>query len=791
MMKSAYTMIDVAEAMAIVVSHAGRAAVRCEEVSVTPALLGRTLASDIIADCPFPPFRAAILDGFALDAGALPKSPPILLEVLDEAITAGTDPTVNVLGGSTCAYVTTGAKMPAGSTAVVGVEKTEEVVGNESGGGGGHLKGGPGAKKIKLTATPPLPGANVRPIGKDISAGTVVLRAGKVLDPADLGVLATLGRTKVLVAARVVVGVASTGSELVDFPVGAEAAVRDINAGSGRIRDVNRTVLLSLLQSLGAEVVDLGLVRDNWGALGDVLRKAIAPSAGDAAGCDVVVTTGGVSMGSADFVKPLLEQSALGGATTVHFGRLNMKPGKPTTFATVATASSLRSVLFFGLPGNPVSAYVTARLLVQPALKRMSGLPPAQCVHSQVNASAAADVKLDPERPEYHRVSIRWESPSLSIPPPQQQQQRKPLIGAGSAGGDGRFIATSTGGQISSRLLSVVGANALLCVPQGSGVLPAGTVLPALVLDGTIFPTPPRPREAFHRACAEMPSAEGGLHIGQSGNLLSTPASVPAVAASGAGELAMRLAALAIPCRLCVLTVAAPGDTGGVGAAPPRAGVADNSLVTAATAISSAAIGHLYASAAQNGLDLHLLESRVILATATVDTSEPPTLSPLSSDSASGGGVESASAAAVKQVVHSWTSGALGTVPDMVLVVGGCGIGTYGVVPEVLSGLTGRTDEANVDLGGALADRMLAAAALAAKDSESIFNLVAVQRTFVGVCRASTDPSIATSGNGVFTAAIPAPRAAALAALDVLIPLLGRLLQTRRTPQHPSSLTER
>ena len=126
MMKSAYTMIDVAEAMAIVVSHAGRAAVRCEEVSVTPALLGRTLASDIIADCPFPPFRAAILDGFALDAGALPKSPPILLEVLDEAITAGTDPTVNVLGGSTCAYVTTGAKMPAGSTAVVGVEKTEE-----------------------------------------------------------------------------------------------------------------------------------------------------------------------------------------------------------------------------------------------------------------------------------------------------------------------------------------------------------------------------------------------------------------------------------------------------------------------------------------------------------------------------------------------------------------------------------------------------------------------------------------------------------------------------------------
>ena len=125
------------------------------------------------------------------------------------------------------------------------------------------------------------------------------------------------------------------------------------------------------------------------------------------------------------------------------------------------------------------------------------------------------------------------------------------------------------------------------------------------------------------------------------------------------------------------------------------------------------------------------------------------------------------------------------------LVVGGCGIGTYGVVPEVLSGLSGRTDEANVDLGGALADRMLAAAALAAKDSESIFNLVAVQRTFVGVCRASTDPSIATSGNGVFTAAIPAPRAAALAALDVLIPLLGRLLQTRRTPQHPSSLTER
>ena len=116
-------------------------------------------------------------------------------------------------------------------------------------------------------------------------------------------------------------------------------------------------------------------------------------------------------MGSADFVKPLLEQSALGGATTVHFGRLNMKPGKPTTFATVATASSLRSVLFFGLPGNPVSSYVTARLLIEPAMKRMTGLQPALCLHPQIDAITREKIKMDPERPEYHRVMVSWVPP--------------------------------------------------------------------------------------------------------------------------------------------------------------------------------------------------------------------------------------------------------------------------------------------------------------------------------------------------------------------------------------------
>ena len=139
-------------------------------------------------------------------------------------------------------------------------------------------------------------------------------------------------------------------------------------------------------------------------------------------------------MGERDLLKRLLERRG-----KVHFGRLSMKPGKPTTFATVDVAGKqeqTRRLLVFGLPGNPVSAQVTSHLLVLPALRRLAGVPVAECLHAQVDAVLAQPIKLDPERPEYHRAALHWTRPS--------------------AGGGGYFLASSTGVQMSSRLLSIL-----------------------------------------------------------------------------------------------------------------------------------------------------------------------------------------------------------------------------------------------------------------------------------------------------------------------------------------------
>ena len=169
--------------------------------------------------------------------------------------------------------------------------------------------------------------------------------------------------------------------------------------------------------------------------------------------CDVLLTSGGVSMGELDFVKPLLEQ-----AGTVHFGRLRMKPGKPCTFATVDVGGIRR--LVFGLPGNPVSSAVTFYLLGVPAIRRLCGWtdPTLRRVRAQLGQALA----LDPSRPEYHRASLRWDS--------------------GLNAGAGGFLAVSTGNQASSRLLSMRSVNALLVLPQAEGVLPAGTSVTALLI---------------------------------------------------------------------------------------------------------------------------------------------------------------------------------------------------------------------------------------------------------------------------------------------------------------------
>ena len=312
MPESTYPMLPVADALALVLAQAE---------PLTPisanlvAAFGQILAADIFAGDPLPPFPASVKDGYAVVAADGPGDYPVV-----GAATAGHMPTFTVAPG-TVAYITTGAPLPQGADAVVMVEETTP------------LPGDPPRVRIQSRVHPH---ADVRPVGFDVAAGALVLPAGTRLGPAEIGILATVGAGSVPVYPRPKVALLSTGDELVD---------PDQPLRPGQIRDSNRATLQAAVEAAGGQSVDLGIARDDPTDLEQRIHAGLATA-------DVLVTSGGVSMGEFDYVKSLLEA-----AGTVHFGRLRMKPGKPLTFATVDVDGRRR--LVFGLPGNPVSSLVT------------------------------------------------------------------------------------------------------------------------------------------------------------------------------------------------------------------------------------------------------------------------------------------------------------------------------------------------------------------------------------------------------------------------------------------------
>eukprot|EP00884_Botryococcus_braunii_P007016 jgi/Botrbrau1/16315/Bobra.0066s0083.1 len=385
---------------------------------------GFVLAEDVLAPEPLPPFPASIKDGYAVLSSDGPGEYDVAFEVF-----AGTKQ--QRLQAGTVAYIGTGGPLPLGADAVVQIENTE------------RLPPGPsGTKRVRIVKAAKGPGDDVRAVGSDISAGEVVLRKGDLIAPAEIGILATVGATTVQVYQRAHVGVLSTGDEVV------EPSVRTL--GPGQIRDANRAMLIAAAATAGNRVTDLGIARDSPGAVGACFERAVED------GVDVLITSGGVSMGDKDVIKPLLERKG-----TVHFGKVWMKPGKPLTFATLDLPGG-RRMYVFGLPGNPVSSIVTFNVFVLPALRKMAGWkePELRRVATRINRDIACD-----ERPEYHRATLRWST-------------------ANQYGeGEGEFLAESTGGQISSRLLSMRSANALLEIPSDAGrVLPAGMRVSALLI---------------------------------------------------------------------------------------------------------------------------------------------------------------------------------------------------------------------------------------------------------------------------------------------------------------------
>ncbi|KAJ5347870.1 MoeA [Penicillium brevicompactum] len=437
------------------------------EVPVTTSLIGSVVAEDIYAAESVPAYRASIVDGYAViapDTKSTGQSTKGIFPVA--SIThANVGGNLEPLQPGTIARITTGAPLPPNANAVVMVEDTTLA---------SCTPDGKEEATIEILTDDIEPGENVREPGSDVSLGSKILARGDLITPVggEIGLLASTGTKTVKVFRKPRVGVLSTGDELVEH--------NDPRAlTGGQIRDSNRPSLISCLKSWGFETIDLGIARDTPASeLEHALRDSLRGVGRASTSVDVIITTGGVSMGELDLLKPTIERS-LGG--TIHFGRVSMKPGKPTTFATIPfkptgdnTQQERQSKLIFSLPGNPASALVTLNLFVLPSLHKLTGLGhSSQALASKpwlapqlglplVAVVLTHDFPLDSKRTEYHRAVI-----------------------TGSRS-DGRLYATSTGvegaGQRSSKVGSLAKANALLVLRPGSGVASRGEIVEALMM---------------------------------------------------------------------------------------------------------------------------------------------------------------------------------------------------------------------------------------------------------------------------------------------------------------------
>lgn len=389
-------MKPLAEAQRDVLDAVGRLPVR--RVALEEAR-GLVLAAPVVAPHPVPPFANSAMDGFAVRSTDAREVPATLTVVED--VPAGQVAAHEVVPG-TAIKIMTGAPMPAGADAVVPVEDTREDQGRVT------ILSGVEA------------GVNVRAAGGDVPAGAEVFAAGERLGPAHLGVLASLGMASPTVWRRPRVAILSTGDEI-------RPAETD-ELAPGQIRDSNRPVLGALLAELGAEILDFGIIPDDADRLRSTLRQAAETA-------DLILTSGGVSMGEYDLVKIVL-----GELGRVDFWQVAMQPGKPFAFGKVAGTPLL------GLPGNPVSVLVAFEQLARPALLTMMGSE--KIFRPRLIGRLRQAVSTNPEKVVFLRVRATWEP--------------------------GGWVADLSGGQLSNMLSAVARANAFAVIPVGTGELGEG-----------------------------------------------------------------------------------------------------------------------------------------------------------------------------------------------------------------------------------------------------------------------------------------------------------------------------
>ena len=323
--------------------------------------LGRMLAADVISPIDVPAHDNSAMDGYAFAGAALRTTNPTVLRSVG-TLMAGT-PWAGVVGAGECLRIMTGAVMPAGLDTVVPLELC-------------RIQG----DTVQIEPGIIQPGENRRCRGEDLAAGRPALRVGRRLTPADLGLIGSLGIGQVQVFRRLRVALFSTGNELRTTGQVLEP---------GCVYDSNRYSLMGALQRLGADVIDLGLVADDPAALRQTLQRAVAEA-------DVVLTSGGVSMGDADYTRDVLAE--LG---QVAFWKVAMRPGRPFAFGPLQAPAGRSPVWLFALPGNPVAALVTFYVFARDALLQLAGAVPAPMPLLQARCTTA--IRKRPGRSEFQR----------------------------------------------------------------------------------------------------------------------------------------------------------------------------------------------------------------------------------------------------------------------------------------------------------------------------------------------------------------------------------------------------
>ena len=374
--------------------------------------LGHVLAQEVIAQEDMPPFANSAMDGFALlskDSQPRGGQPPRLR--VTGGVAAGYVADHAVTGG-TAIRIMTGAPVPPGADAVIQVELTRS--------------DDPQSEWVEILEAV-APGNNIRPAGEDMQRGQTILERGSEIGPWEIGILATLGWATVPVVRRPHVAILGTGDEVIDV---------DEPLQPGKIRNSNSYLLEAAVRRAGAVPHRLGVARDTVESLREKFTEAMQS--------DLIITSGGVSVGDFDLVKNIMtEQGA------INFWRINMRPGKPVAFGHIG------KVPLLGLPGNPVSAAVTFELFGRPVIRKMSGY--TRLLRPQIEVLVEDGVSDRAMRRHYVRARVEWR--------------------------DGRYVAHTTGNQGSNIMTSLLNANALVIVPEGGVEVRPGDTAKAMMLE--------------------------------------------------------------------------------------------------------------------------------------------------------------------------------------------------------------------------------------------------------------------------------------------------------------------